>query len=169
MRSESSWIKFPSLSLFITLTCFSVAQFLLVLFFSHPPPPPYLSHSIIIPRVIRVAETDTSNFFLARDSMLFLLVFEQYSPDIVGRRLSPVWNCHAEPLLFCSYQLLTMPVPSSIAFACQLWYLFSKHAFDSSVFSGKFGLGSTSLSYLLIQSAERNLGYREAGETGSTV
>lgn len=57
-------------------------------FFTHPPP--YLSHSIIIPRVIRVAETDTSNFFLARDSMLFLLVFEQYSPDIVGRRLSPV-------------------------------------------------------------------------------
>lgn len=120
MRLESSWIKFPSLSLFITLTCFSVAQFLLVLFFLHPTPP-YFSHSIIIPRVIELAETDTSDFFPARGSMLFLLVFEQYSPDTVGRRLCQCWvlcETAMQSPSFCSYQLLTMPVPSSIALAC---------------------------------------------------
>lgn len=99
----------------------------------------------------------------SQDSMLILLVIEQYSPDIVGRRLSPVWNCHAEPLLFYSYQLLTMPVPSSITLACQLCYLFSKHAFD--VFSREsLGLVPQAWHTSWFESAERNLGYREGEE-----
>lgn len=102
----------------------------------------------------------------SQDSMLILLVIEQYSPDIVGRKLSPVWNCHAEPLLVCSYQLLTMLVPSSITLACQLCYLFSKHAFDSGVFSQEsLGLVPQAWHTSWFESADYLLlGYRETGE-----
>lgn len=136
---------------------------------SSPPPSlrRYFSHSIIIPPVIGLAETDTSNFFPARGSMLFLLVSEQYSPDIVGRRLCRCWGlCETalqNPSYFAPTSFQQCQLRLFVGLACQLWYLFSKHAFDSSVFSGKFGLGSTSLTYLLIQRPQMQ-GGRGKGE-----
>lgn len=135
MCLEISWIKLPSLSLFYTsdlLFCCPVSPCIFFLTLTaHLFSPLYYYSSCYWSG----QDTDTSNFFTSQDSMLILLVTEQYSPDIVGRRLNPVWNCRAKPPWVYFHQLLTMLVPSSITVDCQLCYLFSKHAFDCSVFS----------------------------------
>lgn len=147
MCLESSWIKFPSLSLFITLMCFSVAQFLLVFFLT------------LTPHFFLPLYYYSSCYWSGLDRHFSFLPFPKLSAHSFGRWAIFPRYCWQEAescvKLPCRPPLsLVLPASNNASSVFHhpclpaLLFIFKTCLWLWCVFSGKFGLGSTSLTYL---------------------